>query len=89
MKCSCGSYEVIKNGYYKSPQHGLVQKYYCKFCKTDFSSHSNEPTTKDHRPELNQEVVELYKKGLSEREISSQLGCSRTTVRRKIAKYYN
>ena len=87
MKCSCGSYNVIKNGYYKSSQHGSVQKYYCKSCKSDFSTHSQDSTTKDHRPELNQEVIELHSKGLSEREIASQLGCARTTVRRKLEKY--
>lgn len=87
MRCSCGSYDVIKNGYFKSPQHGAVQKYLCKSCKSDFSSHSQESITKDHRPELNQEVVELHRKGLSEREIATQLGCSRTTVRRKLEKY--
>lgn len=89
MKCLCGSTKIIKNGYFKTPQHGRVQKYLCKSCKQDFSEHTEESKTKDHKPELNEEVIDLYKKGLSERKIAEELGCSRTTVRRKIEKYDN
>lgn len=88
MNCpECRRADVVRNGTYKTPQHGRVQRYRCKNCKVEYSVHTPSTRTKEHRPELNQEILDLYKQGLSERDIAERLGCARLTVRRKLQKH--
>lgn len=88
MNCPiCGSSKTKKNGWYTNQQQ-RVQKYFCKGCSSDYTGIPATYSTKqEHRPDLNDPIVELYQKGLSQREIASQLHCSRTTVQRKLKKY--
>lgn len=88
MKCPhCGSSKTKKNGWYRTQQQ-RIQKYRCGACKGDYTAITEDSQTKqEHRPELNDPVIDLHLKGVSQRDIADRLGCSRTTVQRKLKKY--
>lgn len=82
----CKSLKIVKNGWYKN-NFQRVQKYYCNHCRKDTTEITEIVTKYEHKPELNDEIIELHRQGISQREIASRLDCSRTTVQRKIKKY--
>jgi transposase-like protein len=90
MRCiDCGSNDTKRNGRYQNNQE-RIQRWLCKACSSSFSflSPTLDPHTKqEHRPELNDPVLELHLQGLSQREIAKRLGCARKTVVRKLKKY--
>lgn len=87
MNCEhCGSTNYKKNGFF-STEGGSVQRYRCKNCGLDFCDRSGEETKYEKRPELDDEIVALWRNGLSQREIAKRLGCARRTVQLKIRKY--
>ena len=88
MNCPiCGSPNTKRNGWYRNNQE-RIQKYRCKDCLGDYTykTDQNEPK-QEHRPELNDIIVEMHLEGISQRNIASELKCSRLTVIRKLKKY--
>lgn len=90
MNCpECGSRDSKKRGFYRNQQQ-RIQRYHCKSCDHSFSLIYLELdvfTKQEHRPELNDPIVELSLKGFSQRQIADRLDCSRLTVIRKLKKY--
>lgn len=88
MNCPyCGSPKTKKNGWYQNQQQ-RVQKYFCRGCNSDYTEQESSLSSKqEHRPDLNDPVVDLHLKGLSQRAIADKLGCSRLTIIRKLKKY--
>lgn len=75
-----------KRGYYR-PRHNRqpVPRYECRGCGAWFSSSQAKPTRGQHRPELNRKVLELAVSGVTMRRMAEVLGCSQSTVERKVA----
>ena len=88
MNCPlCGSPNTKRNGWYRTYQQS-VQKYRCKDCSGDYTANTDSQISKqEHRPDLNDPIVDLHLKGHSQRDIASKLNCSRLTVIRKLRKY--
>jgi transposase-like protein len=85
-KCHTTPYTnfYIKKGYYKSKHnHQPVPRYKCKCCGKYFSSASFKDTFKQHKPELNEQIFELYSSNVTLTRIASILKCNRKTVVRK------
>lgn len=75
-----------KNGYYR-PRHNHqpVPRYKCKACGKQFSATQAKTIRNQHRPDLNREIFLMAVSGTSMRRMSELMGCSRTTVIRKVA----
>lgn len=90
MNCThCESKDCKKNGWYKNNQQ-RHQRFLCKSCGETFtvlSMEQDSSTKQEHRPELNDPIVDLHLKGVSQRDIADKLGCARKTVVRKLRKY--
>lgn len=75
----------IKKGFYKTKyNHQPVPRYQCKSCGKKFSSHTFRDTFKQHRPDINITVFELYSERMSLRAISDHLRVNIKTVVRKL-----
>lgn len=75
-----------KRGYYRPKHnHQPVPRYECKGCGRFFSATVVKAIRAHHRPDLNQHVFKLAVSGVSMRRMVALLGCSRTTIDRKIA----
>jgi hypothetical protein len=74
-----------KRGYYK-PRHNHqpVPRYQCRHCGGWFSATLEKPKRGQHRPELGARLLPLLVSGVNARRASVILGCSRSTVDRKI-----
>ena len=74
-----------KKGYFKTKHnHQPVPKYRCNSCGKYFSSHTFRASKYQKRPELNQQIFNLYASGTTQRRLSEILGCNRKTVATKI-----
>lgn len=62
-----------------------VPRYQCKACGAWFCASQGKPTARQHRPELNQRILEMAVSGVSLRRMIRLLKTSKTTLRRKIA----
>ena len=87
MDCpKCGNKDYNKNGSFM--HEGIkYQKYQCKKCGLNYSEKTGLETVNQHRPELNDPIIELFIQGHSQREIAKTLGCARRTVQLKLIKY--
>lgn len=67
MNCThCGSKDCNKNGWYKNNQQ-RHQRFMCKSCGGTFtvlSMEQDSSTKQEHRPELNDPIVDLHLKGM-------------------------
>ena len=61
-----------------------MPKYQCRTCDQHFSATDSKPTRWQHRPDLNAKVLALAASGVSLRRMEKLLGCSKTTLRRKV-----
>ncbi len=85
MNCEyCGSNNYKKNGFFNTELH-RVQKYKCKDCGGHFTEDIDKKFEK--KPDLDEEILELYRQGLSQRQIAQTLDCARWTVQLKLKKY--
>lgn len=83
MKCpECGSFEIKKNGTYKTG-YSYIQKYKCKSCDHFYIENSHKY---EKKPDLNLQILELYKQGLSRRKIADKLECAKRTVDLRLKK---
>jgi transposase-like protein len=74
----------VKRGYFKTKWNGQpVPRYRCRDCGRFFSSHSHKETFRQHRPDLNRTVLQLYASGMSQRRMAIVLGVNLKTVVRK------
>ena len=87
MDCpKCGNKDYSLNGSFM--HNGVkLRKYKCKKCGLNYSNQTVSETVNQHRPELNDPIIELFAQGLSQREIALRLGCARRTVQLKLIKY--
>ena len=84
MHCPyCEGYDYVKNGTYLT-NYAYIQKYYCKGCEKWFIMNE---VKGDKKPELNEQIIELYEEGKSRRAIAEQLKISKRTVDKKLKKY--
>lgn len=74
-----------KRGYYRPKHnHQPVPRYQCKACGKWFGATQTKAIRHHKRPYLNQMVFKLAVSGASMRRMVEILGCSRTTIARKI-----
>lgn len=74
-----------KSGYYlPKHNHQPVPQYKCKACGKQFSATQSKAIRTQHRPDLNEQIFKMAVSGTSMRRMSELLGCSRTTISRKI-----
>lgn len=74
-----------KRGYYRPKHnHQKVPKYQCKACGRWFGATQAKALRYHKRPDLNRQVFHLAVSGASMRRMVVLLGCSRTTIARKI-----
>jgi transposase-like protein len=82
----CQSDEIKKNGSFLVD--GIkIQKYLCKSCDKNFSAKTDHIEAREHRPELNQSILDLALSGMSAKAIAEELGCAKRTVQVKLKKY--
>ena len=80
----CDSFAIIKKGYYKTKHnHQPVPKYFCKSCKTHFTSKTGTETFGQHKPEVNGEAYKLLASGVTLRRSAKILGVTKKTIERK------
>lgn len=75
--CSCGSTNIIKNGFTKTHK----QQYYCKSCCKRFIAFYS---YKAYRNSINTNIVQLLKEGVGIRSMARLLKISATTVIKRI-----
>lgn len=75
----------IKKGYRRTSHNGQkVPRYQCKSCLKYFSATSTKRIQGQHRPELNRDIFRMAVSGVTYTRIAKLLGCSETTVARKV-----
>jgi len=74
----------IKKGKFKTKyNHQWVNRYKCKSCGRNFSSHSFKDTFRQHKPYVNIEIFKLINSGVTLRRIAKILNIAKKTVERK------
>ena len=74
----------LKKGFYVTKWNSQrVRRYGCRRCGCTFSSHTQRPHYRQHRPDLNDVVFQLYASGMTQRRMALVLGVNRKTVIRK------
>lgn len=79
----CQGYDYVKNGTYAT-SYAYIQKYYCKYCDKHFIENEFKG---EKKPEVKEQIINLYEEGKSQREIAKELGISKRTVYKKIKAY--
>ncbi len=75
-----------KNGYRRAAHNRQpVPRYQCRSCGKNFCATETKPIRWQHRPELNRKILALAVSGATMRRMVLLLGCSKSTVQRKIA----
>lgn len=75
----------IRRGHFTTRwNHQPVRCYRCPLCGRGFCSHTFRPHYRQHRPDLNDAVFQLYASGLTQRRMAIVLGVNRKTIVRKI-----
>ena len=75
-----------KNGYRRAAHNRQpVPRYQCRSCGKNFCATQVKPIRWQHRPELNRKILALAVSGATMRRMTLLLGCSKSTVQRKIA----
>ncbi len=75
---------VIKAGQFLRRSDGIrVQRYFCKSCKTSFSTESLSPFKYQKKRHLNNLVFSLFASGTSQRRMAKILSVNRKTIVRK------
>lgn len=81
---SPGAFFFSKQGYFKTKWNAQpVPRYRCKACGKYFSSHSSRATFRQHRPDLNKRILDLYASGMTQRRMAMVLGVNLKTIVRK------
>ena len=85
MKCPCGSDRFIKHGEYRRKRsRTLVQRYRCLTCGNTFSDQTFAKTYRQHRPDLNDKILEDVGNGKGIRRMALSFRTTKTTVQRKV-----
>lgn len=85
MKCSCGSDNYVKYGYFRprSNNYQPIPRYLCKDCDKTFSRQTNAVTCGQKKPQINQEILKWYSSGNTQRRMAEVMGVNRKTIIRK------
>ncbi len=77
-------HSIIKRGhFFRLHDRVLIQRYYCKSCKINFSEVSDHPCKYQKKPYLNHPIFEQLVSGTSQRRIAKLLRINKKTVVRK------
>jgi len=86
--CPEGVGIVIKYGFFPrlTGHRPRIQRYYCKYCKSAFSSQTGSLTYRERKPHLTQAVMRHLMEAASQHGCTRLLGCSPITVARKMVR---
>lgn len=77
--------DFVRRGYFVTKWNGQpVRLYQCALCRRWVSRQRGRPSYRQHRPDLNQKVLELYASGMTQRRMAIVLGVNRKTIARKL-----
>lgn len=62
-----------------------VPRYQCRACGRSFCATTAKPIRQQHRPDLNSQIFRLAVSGVSMRRMEQLVGCSKSTIARKLA----
>ena len=74
---------VRKGAFYRRSDRRRITRYFCKQCKTHFSSATHHPDFRQKRREINEKIKLLQCSGVSQRRLALILNANRKTVVKK------